>query len=134
MFVYVRVREYLHMCVYMTCNRLSRGISACGEGYFRLIALQGLPEVGTVRAQDMMDDGSPICLAVTIDSRDGSAVFDFEGTGPEVYGNCNAPPAVAYSAIIYSLRCMVRARQACLPAWRSCCGEPVMAVPTFSIE
>jgi hypothetical protein len=24
-----------------------------------------------------------------------------------VYGNCNAPPAVAYSAIIYALRCMV---------------------------
>ena len=26
---------------------------------------------------------------------------------PQVYGNCNAPPAVAYSAIIYALRCMV---------------------------
>jgi 5-oxoprolinase (ATP-hydrolysing) len=24
-----------------------------------------------------------------------------------VYGNLNAPPAVAYSAIIYSLRCLV---------------------------
>ena len=46
-------------------------------------------------------------LAVTIDRRNGSAVFDFEGTGPEVYGNTNAPPAVTYSAIIYSLRCMV---------------------------
>ena len=59
-----------------------------------------------------MDDGSPIRLAVTIDSRDGSATFDFEGTGPEVYGNCNAPPAVAYSAIIYALRCMVRGGRA----------------------
>jgi N-methylhydantoinase B/oxoprolinase/acetone carboxylase alpha subunit len=39
--------------------------------------------------------------------RDGSATFDFTGTGPEVYGNLNAPPAVAYSAIIYSLRCLV---------------------------
>lgn len=38
---------------------------------------------------------------------DGSATFDFTGTGPEVYGNLNAPPAVAYSAIIYSLRCLV---------------------------
>lgn len=46
-------------------------------------------------------------LAVTIDRRDGSAVFDFEGTGPQVFGNTNAPPAVTYSAIIYSLRCMV---------------------------
>ena len=46
-------------------------------------------------------------LAVTIDRRKGTAVFDFAGTGPEVYGNTNAPPAVTYSAIIYSLRCMV---------------------------
>ena len=52
--------------------------------------------------------GTPIKLAVTVDRKDGSAVFDFTGTGPEVFGNTNAPPAVTYSAIIYSLRCMVR--------------------------
>jgi len=34
-------------------------------------------------------------------------VFDFTGTTPEVYGNCNAPRAVTLSAIIYCLRCMV---------------------------
>ena len=68
---------------------------------------QGLPEKGTVTALDHMDDGTPIALSVTVDRRDGSAVFDFEGTGPEVYNSCNAPPAVTYSAIIYSLRCMV---------------------------
>ncbi|PRW57398.1 5-oxoprolinase [Chlorella sorokiniana] len=68
---------------------------------------QGLPEVGTVTTRDQMDDGTPICLSVTIDRRDGSATFDFEGTGPEVFGNTNAPPAVTHSAIIYALRCMV---------------------------
>lgn len=36
-------------------------------------------QVGTVHAEDCMDDGSPICLSVTIDRRDGSAIFDFEG-------------------------------------------------------
>ena len=41
----------------------------------------GLPEVGTVTAEDCMDDGTPIRLAVTIDRRDGSAVFDFAGGG-----------------------------------------------------
>ena len=68
---------------------------------------RGLPEVGTVKAVDHMDDGTPIALSVTVDRRDGSATFDFEGTGPEVFGSTNAPPAVTYSAIIYSLRCMV---------------------------
>ena len=37
----------------------------------------------------------------------GSAVFDFTGTGYEMYGNCNAPRAVTLSAVIYCLRCMV---------------------------
>ncbi|KAI3395038.1 hypothetical protein diail_1861 [Diaporthe ilicicola] len=58
-------------------------------------------------AVDFMDDGSPIKLKVTIDPDKGEAIFDFEGTGPEVYGNVNAPEAVSYSAIIYCLRCLI---------------------------
>jgi len=58
-------------------------------------------------AEDYMDDGSPIKLKVTIDPVKGEAVFDFAGTGPEVYGNINAPEAVTYSAIIYCLRCLI---------------------------
>jgi 5-oxoprolinase (ATP-hydrolysing) len=38
-----------------------------------------------ISAIDYMDDGTPIQLEVTI-NEDGSAVFDFTGTGPEVYG------------------------------------------------
>lgn len=56
---------------------------------------------------DYMDDGTPIRLRVTIDPEKGEAIFDFEGTGPEVYGNVNAPEAVTYSAIIYCLRCLI---------------------------
>lgn len=58
-------------------------------------------------ATDYMDDGSPIKLKVHIDADKGEAVFDFTGTGPEVYGNINAPEAVTYSAIIYCLRCLI---------------------------
>jgi len=60
-----------------------------------------------VEAEDFMDDGTPIRLSVTIDRRDGSAIFDFTGTGPELYGNLNAPPAVTASAVIYCLRCLI---------------------------
>lgn len=35
---------------------------------------------------DYMDDGTPIHLEVTINEQDGSVVFDFTGTDPEVYG------------------------------------------------
>jgi len=58
-------------------------------------------------AIDYMDDGSPIKLKITIDASQGTAVFDFAGTGPEVYGNINAPEAVSYSAIIYCLRSLI---------------------------
>ncbi|KAF2267471.1 hypothetical protein CC78DRAFT_614200 [Lojkania enalia] len=58
-------------------------------------------------AIDYMDDGSPIKLKVSIDPGKGEAIFDFSGTGPEVYGNINAPEAVTYSAIIYCLRCLI---------------------------
>ncbi|KAL6907019.1 Hydantoinase B/oxoprolinase domain-containing protein [Trichoderma evansii] len=58
-------------------------------------------------AIDHMDDGTPIQLKVTIDPEAGEAEFDFDGTGPEVYGNINAPEAITYSAIIYCLRCLI---------------------------
>jgi 5-oxoprolinase (ATP-hydrolysing) len=77
-------------------------------------------------AEDYMDDGSPIRLKVEINPDKGEAIFDFEGTGPEMYGknmfplfnvfvscspvlagNMNAPEAVTYSAIIYCLRCLI---------------------------
>eukprot|EP00474_Spongospora_subterranea_P010032 CRZ10490.1 hypothetical protein [Spongospora subterranea] len=69
---------------------------------------RGLLAIDTVSALDYMDDGSPISLSVTIDRNDGSALFDFAGTGSQVYGNWNAPRAITYSAIIYCLRCLVR--------------------------
>lgn len=37
-------------------------------------------------ALDHMDDGTPIRLKISIDAEQGEAVFDFSGTGPEVYG------------------------------------------------
>ena len=66
-----------------------------------------LKDIDTLYAVDYMDDGTPIKLALTIDSIHGTAKFDFSGTGSEIYGNLNAPPAVTYSAIIYCLRCLV---------------------------
>ncbi|XP_066522637.1 5-oxoprolinase [Hoplias malabaricus] len=60
-----------------------------------------------VEAEDHMDDGTPIKLKVQINDEEGSAVFDFTGTGTEVWGNCNAPRAITLSALIYCLRCMV---------------------------
>lgn len=110
-------------------------IQANAEGAVRemLVAFshqQGLKEVDTVHARDQMDDGTPICLAVTIDRRNGSAVFNFEGTGPEVFGNTNAPPAVTQSAIIYALRCMVTRD---IPLNHGCMAPITVCIPPGSL-
>jgi 5-oxoprolinase (ATP-hydrolysing) len=51
--------------------------------------------VGSVYAEDFMDDGTRISLRVTIDQRDGSATFDFDGTGPGEHMRCHAMPCHA---------------------------------------
>ncbi|KAL4882942.1 Hydantoinase B/oxoprolinase-domain-containing protein [Aspergillus karnatakaensis] len=57
-------------------------------------------------ATDQMDNGTLINLSITI-SADGSATFDFTGTGVEMLSNINAPPAITHSAIIYTLRLLI---------------------------
>ncbi len=52
---------------------------------------RGMTGKEMIRAEDYLDDGSRISLALTIDPKEGSAVFDFQGTGPQIWGNCNAP-------------------------------------------
>lgn len=77
-------------------------------------------------ARDYLDDGSPVSIRkfggwqldspdfrnqiqvqVSINEEEGSAVIDFEGTGPELRGNLNAPIAVVHSAVIYCMRAML---------------------------
>lgn len=81
-------------------------------------------------AKDYMDDGSPIELKITIDEMDGSAFFDFEGTGPEVLGNWNCPKSVCYSAIIYCLRCMVAVD---IPLNQGCLAPVTVKIPEGSL-
>ncbi|NXD87695.1 OPLA oxoprolinase, partial [Halcyon senegalensis] len=83
-----------------------------------------------VEAEDFMDDGTPIRLRVQVDPQEGSAVFDFSGSGPEVYGNCNAPRAITLSALIYCLRCMVGTD---IPLNQGCLAPVRVVIPKGSI-
>ncbi|KAB8254108.1 Hydantoinase B/oxoprolinase-domain-containing protein [Aspergillus pseudonomiae] len=83
-----------------------------------------------LEAVDYMDDGTPIRLKVTINESDGSAVFDFSGTGPEVYGGWNAPIAITHSAIIYCLRAMIASD---VPLNQGCLAPIDIQVPSPSI-
>lgn len=84
----------------------------------------------TAHAIDHMDDGTPIELTITIDKDTGDAVFDFTGTGPQVLGNHNAPPAVTYSAVIYSLRSLVGQD---IPLNQGCLASIKFIIPKYSL-
>ncbi|OAA81537.1 5-oxoprolinase [Akanthomyces lecanii RCEF 1005] len=80
-------------------------------------------------AVDYMDDGTAIKLTVTI-SNDGSATFDFTGTGSHVLGNTNAPLAITHSAIIYCLRSLVSSS---IPLNQGCLSPIKIIVPQDTI-
>ncbi|CAJ1921532.1 unnamed protein product [Cylindrotheca closterium] len=101
------------------------------EGAVRLMLKQfATTHDKKVSATDFMDDGTPICLTIEIDPDTGSAVFDFTGTGPQVDGNHNAPPAVTYSAVIYALRSLVGDD---IPLNQGCLAPIKFIIPKFSL-
>lgn len=83
-----------------------------------------------LKAVDYMDDGTPIALDITIDGDTGSAIFDFTGTGAQVYANTNAPIAITHSAIIYCLRALVASD---IPLNQGCLKPIDIRVPEASI-
>lgn len=83
-----------------------------------------------LHAVDCMDDGSPIELTVSIDSALGTAIFDFTGTGSEVYANTNAPKSVTFSAIIYCLRCLINLD---IPLNQGALGPVTIKIPEGSM-
>ncbi|CAG9998757.1 unnamed protein product [Clonostachys byssicola] len=83
-----------------------------------------------LQAEDFLDDGTPLCLSINIDSETGDAVFDFEGTGHEHFGNLNCPPAVMFSGIMYCLRSMISTE---IPLNQGCLAPIKLKLPADSI-
>ncbi|XP_071957987.1 5-oxoprolinase-like [Antedon mediterranea] len=103
------IEEYSLSVVQAYMQHIQNTAEVAIKDMLRQIGRQTQQHTGQTKlmAVDHMDDGTPLKLTVDIDIEEGSAVFDFEGTGPEVHGNKNAPRAITTSAIIYCLRCMV---------------------------
>lgn len=83
-----------------------------------------------LHAKDQLDDGTAIELHITIDATTGSAKFDFTGTGPQVYGNLNAPKSITQSAILYVLRSLISEN---IPLNQGCLTPITICVPEGSI-
>uniref|UniRef100_A0A0K0E4N8 5-oxoprolinase n=1 Tax=Strongyloides stercoralis TaxID=6248 RepID=A0A0K0E4N8_STRER len=82
-------------------NHITENAEKCVRDYFKSLSNSLL------KANDTMDDGTIIKLAIKIDQINGEAIFDFTGTGPQSKYNLNAPEGVVKAAIIYCIRCLV---------------------------
>jgi 5-oxoprolinase (ATP-hydrolysing) len=85
-----------------------RHIQAAAERKLRL-ALAKLPP-GRREFADHLDDGSPIHVAITIESNafaESAITVDFSGTGPVLPGNLNANRAIVTAALMYVLRLLI---------------------------
>ncbi len=66
-----------------------------------------IERIGNGRFTYRMDNGLPLCVAVSVDRATRSAVVDFTGTGAQHAGNFNSPPAVTRAAVLYVFRTLV---------------------------
>ncbi|OLN97952.1 Uncharacterized protein C11D3.15-like protein 1 [Colletotrichum chlorophyti] len=114
-----------------TVHRYMYAIQHTAEHAVRELMQSTLASFGSepLTAVDYMDDGTPISLKITI-SPDGSATFDFTGTGPQVLGNTNAPIAITHSAIIYCLRGLISSQ---IPLNQGCLAPINIVIPEGSI-
>ncbi|CAD5226711.1 unnamed protein product [Bursaphelenchus xylophilus] len=103
------VQSYSLEVVQAYMGHIKRNAETAVRTLLKDTAVKTLKENGrpTLLAEDFMDDGTRIALAVHIDQDTGDATFDFTGTGLQVYSSCNTPPAVRMAAIIYCLRCLI---------------------------
>jgi 5-oxoprolinase (ATP-hydrolysing) len=77
---------------------------------------------------DALDDGTPVRVRLGV--RGERMTVDFEGTGPAVRGNLNAPPAVVRAAVLYVLRALVAER---IPLNGGCLAPVEIRVPPGSL-
>ncbi len=82
-----------------------------------------------------MDDGSMVCVKITLNKLDRSATIDFSGTSPQHAGNYNAPRAICRAAVLYVFRCLVHdtipLNEGCLKPLQLILPENSMITPSY---
>ena len=82
-----------------------------------------------------MDDGSEVCVKITLNRSERSATIDFSGTSPQHPGNYNAPKAICRAAVLYVFRCLVHddipLNEGCLKPLQIIIPENCMINPSY---
>jgi 5-oxoprolinase (ATP-hydrolysing) len=77
-----------------------------------------------------MDDGSQICVKLTVDQAQPCATLDFTGTSPQHPHNLNAPTAITKAAVLYVFRCLVQDN---IPLNEGCLKPLTIIIPEGSM-
>lgn len=122
------VREFSIPIVHLYMDAIGENAEIAVRSFFRRVAKErnGKP----LSFEDYMDDGSVIRLEIGIDSESGSADFDFTGTSQETMNCLNAPKAITYSCVIYSLRCLINLD---IPLNQGCLAPTQIIIPEHTI-
>ncbi|KAH7114005.1 Hydantoinase B/oxoprolinase-domain-containing protein [Dactylonectria estremocensis] len=112
-------------------HRYMKGIQDNAEyavrEFFKRIAKEH-PE--SLTSTDYLDDGTAMALTIKINPETGSALYDFSGSGPQMYANYNCPISICHSAIIYSIRCLLGTD---VPLNEGCLAPVEIHVPPGSV-
>lgn len=99
------IEEFSLPVVHAYMQAISDNAESAVRAFLRNVAKErkGVP----LEFEDFMDEGTRISLSIRINEETGDADFDFTGTSEEHFSCMNAPKAITYSCIIYSLRCLI---------------------------
>ena len=91
--------------------------------------------LGSGRFTCLLDDGSRISVAVSVDRQERSATIDFTGSSGQHPGNYNAPASVCKAAVLYVFRTLVDddipLNEGCLKPIRFVLPAPSMLNPVY---
>lgn len=98
------MEEYSKNTVHFYMKKIQENAEVSVRGYLK----SAYKKYGSkpLKAKQFLDNGSMMTVSITIDE-DGFGTFDFTGTSCEMLSNMNAPPAITYSALIYTLRLLI---------------------------
>lgn len=98
------MEEYSAPVVHFYMGQIQENAELAVRNFLK--ATRATHQKAVLKATDALDNGSTMMVAISI-AEDGTATFDFTGTSCEMLSNMNAPPAITYSALIYTLRLLI---------------------------
>lgn len=115
--------EYGKFTVHFYMRKIQENAEVAVRGYLR----SAYRQFGSrpLKAKEYLDNGSMMQVTITIDET-GFGTFDFTGTSCEMLSNMNAPPAITYSALIYTLRLLIGSE---IPLNQGCLAPTKVILP-----